>query len=107
MGGVHYQVRPRKKTATSLSGGWWGTDVGLNGRVDPDPGGGEVRLRINYNNVPARWQRVPLGAGGYFKLDLTAPPGATHLDAEAVYEGSRYFAPSKSPPITVRPYVVK
>ncbi len=84
-----------------------GQDAGLDGRVDPDPGGGEVRLRINFNNVPARWQTVPLGAGGTFQLQLTPPTGANQLDAEAVYEGSRYFAPSKSSPLTVRPYIVK
>jgi hypothetical protein len=105
-GGVQYRIRPRKKTATSLSGGWMaGADAGLTGRVAPDPGSGEVRLRINFNNVPARWQAVSLGAGGTFQLQLTPPAGADQLDAEALYRGSRYFAPSTSPPLTVRPYV--
>jgi hypothetical protein len=75
--------------------------------VDPDPGGGEVRLLINFDNVQARWQSVPLGAGGNFKLDLTRPPGAVQLDVEAVYPGSRYFGSSKSAPRTITPYVVK
>ena len=106
-GGVQYRVRPRRKTVTSVSGGWASKSVGVNGRVDPDPGGGEVRLRINFDNVPARWQAVPLGPGGTFQLALTPPAGALELHVEAVYRGSRYFGPSNSPPVTIRPYVVK
>jgi hypothetical protein len=105
-GGVTYRIRPRRKTTTSVSGGWY-SDVGVNGRVDPDPDGGEVRLRINFNNLPARWQAVPLAPGGTFQLALAIPAGATQLDVEAVYRGSRYFGPSKSAPVTIRPYVIK
>jgi len=106
-GGVTYRIRPRKKTTTTLSGGWMGASAGLNGRVDPDPGGGEVRLRINFDNVPARWQAVPLNAGGTFQLDLMPPAGAKELDAEAVYRGSRDLSSSQSAPVRVFPYVVK
>jgi hypothetical protein len=52
-GGVQYRVRPRRKTTTSVSRGWASQSVGVNGRVDPNPGGGEVRLRIDFDNVPA------------------------------------------------------
>jgi hypothetical protein len=106
-GGVQYRIRPRRKTTTTVSGGWFAGDASVSGRVDPDPGGGEVRLRINFNNVKARWQTLPLGAGGTFKLDLTPPAGALQLDVEAAYRGSRYFGPSKSTPLTIYPYVVK
>lgn len=106
-GGVQYRIRPRKKTKTTLEGGWMGTDCGLKGRVEPDPGDGEVRLRINFNNVPARWQAVPLGPGGTYALPLIPPAGATVLHAEAVYRGSRLFGSSQSAPLTLMPYVVK
>src|SRR4029434_9397775 len=81
----------RRKTTTSVSGGWASQSVGVNGRVDPNPGGGEVRLRIDFDNVPARWQAVPLGPGGTYQLALTPPAGAVALHVEAVYRGSRYF----------------
>ena len=106
-GGVHYRVRPRRKTTTALTGSWAYGSAGVSGSVSPDPGPGEVRLRINFDNVPARWQTVPLAAGGIFQLTLSPPASAKELDVEAVYQGSRYFGSSKSAPVRVFPYVIK
>ncbi len=106
-GGCLFKVRPRKKTTAIIKGGWYANDIVLDGRIDPDPSGGDIRLRINFNNQKARFQTVKLGPGGIWKLDLVAPAGAGSLETESFYEGSRIFAPCRSPLIMVVPYVVR
>lgn len=107
-GAVHYKIRPRLGTKTTVGGGWYDNSVGVNGAVSPDPGAGTViRVRINFNNQEARWVPATLAAGGTYKLDLVAPAGAASLEMEAMFEGNTLLAPSRSDPLTVRPYVIK
>lgn len=106
-GACQYKVLPRKKTVATIKGSWYANAIGLDGRIDPDPSGGEIRLRINFDNQKARFQTVNLGPGGSWKLHLAAPPGANSLETEVFYEGSRLFAPCRSPLIMLVPYVVR
>lgn len=107
-GAVHYKIRPRLGTKTTVTGSWYDNSVGIAGAVSPDPGAGTViRVRINFNNQKARWVPATLAAGGTYSLNLVAPAGAASLDTEAMFEGNTLLAPSRSNPVTVRPYVIK
>lgn len=106
-GGVQYRVRPRLKTMTTVSGGWAFGSAEASGKVEPDPGDGEVRLRVHFDTVQPRWTTLKLQPGGTFKLSLVPPGGAKVLWLEAVYRGSKYHGASQSPRVSVFPYVVK
>jgi hypothetical protein len=107
-GAVHYKIRPRLATKTTISGGWYNNNASVSGAVSPDPGAGTVlRVRINFNNQKAYWTTVTLTAGGTYKMNLAVPAEAASLQAEAMFEGNTLLAPSRSDPVTVSPYVIK
>jgi hypothetical protein len=106
-GGVQYRVRPRQKTSTTVGGDWAFGSADASGKVEPDPGGGEVRLRVHFDTVQPRWMTLNLQPGGTFKVPLVPPAGAKVLWLEAVYRGSKYLGASQSPRVAVYPYVVK
>jgi hypothetical protein len=106
-GACHYKIRPRKATRTTIEGTWMSGGVTLYGTVTPDPGGGLVRLRINFDNASTSWLPVQLQPGGGYAAQLPPPPGARSLATEALYEGSAILAPSRSPPYDLFPSILK
>ena len=107
-GAVHYKIRPRIGTVTTIVGSWYDNSVAIYGAVKPDPGPGTViRVRINFDNQKAFWMPVTIASGGSYKIQLTTPAAAVSLDTEAMFEGNTVLAPSRSIPTTVRPYVIK
>jgi hypothetical protein len=102
-GGVQYKVRPRKRTATDLSGYWDYKEVEIKGHVSPDPGGGSVRIRLAYANYHARWVSAALQPGGTFLYKEKPPAGTYSLMAAALFEGNKYWSESRSPQRKILP----
>lgn len=102
-GGVEYQVRPRKRTTTDISGTWYEDDVEITGQVEPDNVTGRVRIRLAYANHHARWVSVALKAGATFSYQEKCPPNTRLLQMMAMFEGNRYYAESRSPERKISP----
>jgi M6 family metalloprotease-like protein len=93
-GSVKYQINLRTATSTTLSVFYPGS-VKVSGVVAPDPGGGEVRIRIEFQGNPPTWYTAPLVSGAF---QLTVPGGPNNVvKALAMYDGSTIYAPSSSP----------
>jgi hypothetical protein len=100
-GGVEYEIRPREKTATSLAGSWTSSNsIFLNGTVSPNPGGGEVYIRLDYKIQQAKWVKTSVTANGKFTWNGPAT-GSSPLEAIAWFEGNRKFGASRSAPVKV------
>ena len=105
-GGVEYEVRPRVRTETRLSGSWpIGGPVKLTGTVSPNPSGGKARIRLDYAGQQARWVTVNVGGNGVFTYSRNPPSSTTNrLEAIAWFDGSRTHGSSRSVPARlVRP----
>ena len=103
-GGVEYEIRPREKTAVSVSGSWdYKNLVELQGKVTPNPGGGTARLRLDYANHQARWVKVNVSASGAFAWTETSPANTRLLDVVALFDGNRLYASARSAVIHVIP----
>lgn len=97
-GGVHYKVRPRKGTTTTINGDWDSADmVEITGSVAADPGGGHVRIRLAYEGLNARWVSAPLGPGGTYAYAEHAPSGTRQVRVIALFEGNKLLSESRSP----------
>lgn len=97
-GGVEYEIRPREKTATQLNASWTSSNqIFLKGTVSPDPGGGEIHIRLDYKDQHARWVKTTVKAGGKFAWNGPAA-GSSPLEAIAWFEGNRKFGSSRSGP---------
>ncbi len=93
-GSCKYQIDFRTGTQTTLHVSY-GSDVGVTGVVTPDPGGGQVRIRVQIGSDRPAWFTAPLIAGAF---SLTAAGGSNNVvSALAMYDGSAIFAPSSSP----------
>ena len=96
-GGVEYEIRPRKKTDSKLSGTWYyANEVILNGTIAPDPDGGVVHIRLDFENQQARWVTVDCAPGGTFTWSGRPPQNSRVLEAIAWFEGNRNFSSSQS-----------
>jgi hypothetical protein len=103
-GGVEYEVRPREKTETTIMGGWgYGNDVEVNGAVTPDPGGGTVRLRLDFQNQQPEWLSLQVAPGGAFGWTGYSPPHSFTLGAVAWFDGNRSFGSSRSNDLHLTP----
>jgi hypothetical protein len=103
-GGVEYEVRPRDKTATTIGGYWDSTnEIELSGTVTPDPGGGRVRIRLDYPHQQATWVETTVGAGGGYSWLGLAPATEFSLTAIAWFEGTPWHGSSRSQPVTIKP----
>ena len=98
-GGVEYEIRPRQRTQATL-GGTWDDDnrVVFSGAVSPDPGGGTVRVRVQFGDHAAEWKTTSLHPGGAFSWAGTAPDGTFIAEAVAWFEGNRMFSSARSAP---------
>ena len=104
-GGVEYQVRPRERTKTQLGGSWdYGNKITLKGKVTPAPGGGVVRIRLDYQGNQAIWVSTHASPIGEFTWTGTAPTGSGILYAIASFEGNRKFASSLSDQLMLTAY---
>jgi len=93
-GSVKYDIDLRTATATTLSA-FYPSSVMVSGVVAPDPGGGQVRIRIEFQGQAPDWFTAPLVSGAF---QLTVPGGANDtVQAIAMYDGSTIYAPSSSP----------
>ena len=103
-GGVEYEIRPREKVATTLTG-WWdaGGSVTLKGKISPDPGGGDVYVRLAFEGQQARWVKLAAAAGGTFQWSGAAPSGSFKLATIADFEGNRKYGSSASSPLELSP----
>lgn len=108
-GGVEYEIRPRENTITQLGGFWdYNNEVTLEGKVAPDPGGGTVQIRLDFQNQQARWVPVAVAGGGKFIWKGHAPANSFVLDGIAYFEGNRKFGSSRSDPVEVKhPPIIK
>ncbi len=103
-GGVEYEIQPREKTVTTLSGAWYSSNqIDLGGKVVPSPGGGTIRIRLAFSNQQSRWVTVPLTSAGTFSWSDHAPAGSGELNAVARFEGNRKFGAAHSNPYDLRP----
>lgn len=102
-GGVEYQVRPRKGSATDINGSWYDNDVEITGHVAPSNITGSVRIRLAYSGQHARWVSVDLKPGGTFSYAEKAPAGSFELLATALFEGNKYYSESRSPQRRIKP----
>jgi hypothetical protein len=105
-GGVEYEVQPRTKTSAKLEGLWGGSTITLNGTVSPIPGGGVVRVRVDFENHQPQWVTTNLTALGRFSWSGPVPPDATYVDAIAWFEGNRTFARALSNSVHLAPIIV-
>lgn len=71
-------------------------EVILNGTIAPDPGGGVVHIRLDFENQQARWVTVACAAGGMFTWNDPAPDNSRFLEAITWFEGNRKFSSSRS-----------
>jgi hypothetical protein len=101
-GGVQYKVLPRKKLKVSAKASWgYGTPT-IAGTVDPNPGGGRVRLFIHWDMrqldpKDPYWVTVNLdGAGTFGWAEKTPPEGAFKFETYAVFEGNLMYGPAES-----------
>lgn len=96
-GGVEYEIRPREKTSTKLEGGWGSNNqITLRGTIAPDPGGGIVRIRLDFPKYQAFWVEVSAQPGGKFTWTGQPMGDGTKLQAVAWFEGNRKFGSSRS-----------
>ena len=103
-GSCKYEINFRTGTQTTLHVSYGG-DIEVTGVLTPDPGGGEVRVRIQIGGDKPTWFTAPLVAGAF---SLTAPGGANNqVFALAMYDGSAIFAPSASPVGSATRQVIK
>ena len=100
---MEYEIRPREKTETSLSGTWYANEVTLTGAITPYPGGGTVQIRQDFENQLPRWVAVTAVPGGEFTWTGSAPTNAFVLEAVAWFEGNRKFGSSRSNTAKVTP----
>lgn len=101
-GGVEYEIRPREKTEAALTGSWdYSKLVSLDGKITPDPGGGVVHIRVDFQNHQARWVTTSLAPGGHFSWNEIAPADSFMLEGTVWFEGNRKFGSSRSQPIKV------
>ncbi len=108
-GGVEYEIRPRQRVQVSLRGSWDGAGrVEFTGAVTADPGGGTVRVRVEFDGQQPVWKEATLGSGGSFSWSGAAPQGSAIADAVAWFEGNRTFGAARSAPAHVeRPPVLR
>ena len=93
-GSVKYDINLRTATTTTLSV-FYPSSVMVSGLVTPDPGGGQVRIRIEFQGQSPNWFTAPLVSGAFH---LTVPGAASDtVQAIAMYDGSLIYAPSSSP----------
>lgn len=103
-GGVEYQVRPRKRSRTDVSGYWDAAGhVEINGHVAPGNITGQVRIRLAYTDHPARWVTADLKPGGTFSYSEKSPIVMGKLLVNALFEGNKYYSESQSPQRTITP----
>lgn len=96
-GGVEYEIKPREMTSTQLGGTWdYSNIVTFDGLISPNPGGGIVHIRIDFDGHQARWHTVPASANGKFTWSGAAPDDSFVVEAVAWYEGNRKFGSSRS-----------
>jgi hypothetical protein len=96
-GGVEYEIAPRAKTAAKLAGSWDNDNtVTFAGTVTPNPGGGTVYLRVDFENHQARWVPLSLIAGSQFTWSGPAPTDSFTVDGIARFEGNRKFGSAQS-----------
>lgn len=106
-GGVEYEIRPRTKTATTLTGSWeQDNQIALSGKVSPGPGGGMVSLRLDFDNAQPTWVSVAATAAGTYAWAGKAPLGSRSLDVVASFEGNRKFGTSRSDTLQLTAYPV-
>jgi hypothetical protein len=102
-GGVQYKVRPRKKCVVTLKGYWDYSDgIKIDGLINPDPGGGVVRLRLAFEGKDLVWIPLTLSAGGFFTWEGSSPGGSTRLGAVASFEGTAVYGPATSSPLILK-----
>jgi hypothetical protein len=96
-GGVEYEIAPRAKTKAKL-GGSWDNDNGVTfaGTVTPNPGGGTVYLRIDFEKHQSRWIPLSLTPGSQFTWSGPAPSDSFTVDGIARFEGNRKFGSAQS-----------
>jgi len=93
-GSCKYEIDFRTATQTTLHVSFV-SDVEVTGVVTPDPGGGQVRIRVQVGSDRPGWYTAPLSAGAF---SLAVPGGADNVvQVLAMYDGSAIFAPSLSP----------
>lgn len=96
-GGVEYEIRPREKTQAQLAGTWdEGHNIELKGTVSPAPGGGVVRIRLDFPQLQPTWIAVNCAPAGQFEWKGKAPSGNFSVRAVAVFEGNKKFASARS-----------
>jgi hypothetical protein len=103
-GGVEYKVRPRKRSATDVTG-WmeWSGEVEITGHVTPGNIAGLVRIRLAYTNHLARWVSAEISPGGTFTYKEAAPSDSRTLFVDALFEGNKYYSESRSPQRKIKP----
>jgi len=108
-GGVEYHVRPRKRSHTDIGGSWDSANlVEISGHVSPGNILGQVRIRLAYTGLAARWVTADLQPGGTFAYKENAPAATAELRTMALFEGNKYYSESRSqerrivPPTPVR-----
>jgi hypothetical protein len=69
----------------------------------PNPGGGSLYLRLNYDNQQLRWNTLALTTGGTFRWSEYAPPGRATLEATAWFEGNRKYGAARYTSVGSRP----
>lgn len=95
--GVEYEIRPREKTATTLTGSWDNADqITLSGKTNPGPGGGVVSIRIDFDNAQPNWVSVNATAAGVFTWTGPAHAGSRVITAVARFQGNQKFGSSVS-----------
>ena len=103
-GGVEYQVRPRKRSRTGVYGSWDRSNlIEITGNVSPGNITGQVRIRLAYSGLAARWVTADIKPGGTFSYKETAPAGTAELLTMALFEGNKYYSESRSPEKRITP----
>ncbi len=96
-GSCKYEIDLRTATQTTLTASY-PISVEVSGLVTPDPGGGQVRIRIEFQGQSPAWYTATLVSGAFH---LSVPGGASDtVQAFAMFDGSADYAPSSSPVAT-------
>ncbi|MFI9504024.1 hypothetical protein [Nocardia sp. NPDC052566] len=102
-GGVEYEIKPRVKTVVKLGGQWdYSNNVRLDGTVTPNPGGGTINIRVDFQNHQAQWVSIALTSAGTFSWTGHAPNDSYSVDAVARFAGNRKFGAALSNTVTVK-----
>ena len=95
-GRIRYSAR-WQKTDLDSSGTWYyANEVILQGTIAPNPGGGIVRIRLDFENQQARWITVDCASDGTFTWSGHPSENSRILEAIARFEGNRKFRSSLS-----------